>query len=46
MSETATVVMSGTGQLMAMATAWGAYALLFLISVFLVMYVESLLGFS
>ncbi|KAJ7055570.1 hypothetical protein C8F01DRAFT_1373501 [Mycena amicta] len=30
------VVMSGTGQLMAMATAWGIYALLFAVSVFLV----------
>jgi len=36
MSETAAVVISGTGQLMTMAAAWGIYALLFSISVFLV----------
>ncbi|KAF7359794.1 hypothetical protein MVEN_00704600 [Mycena venus] len=37
MSETtAAVIMSGTGQLMATAAAWGSYALLFSIAVFLV----------
>ncbi|KAJ6461494.1 hypothetical protein C8R47DRAFT_1159441 [Mycena vitilis] len=33
MSETAAIVMSGTGQLMAMAVAWGVYAILFSASV-------------
>jgi len=33
MSETAAIVMSGTGQLMAMAATWGIYALLFSVSV-------------
>ncbi|KAF7334581.1 hypothetical protein MVEN_02288000 [Mycena venus] len=36
MSETTSIVMSGTAQLMAMSVAWGIYALLFSIAVFLV----------